>query len=99
MSDESGVAAYADEARDWAALTAASAAEAMSEFGSVDDGFGSEWDRCGHDCDLQVVRPGKSQCNYQGEACPNRRDCEACPFLGCDGCEAEVARRANGEAK
>lgn len=25
--------------------------------------------------------------------------CEACPFLGCDGCEAEAARRANGEAK
>ena len=25
--------------------------------------------------------------------------CEACPFLGCDNCEAEVARRANLEAK
>ena len=25
--------------------------------------------------------------------------CGACPFLGCDNCQAEVARRANGEAK
>ena len=25
--------------------------------------------------------------------------CDACPFLGCRGCQAEVARRANGEAK
>ena len=28
-----------------------------------------------------------------------REDCEACPFGACRGCEAEVARRANGEAK
>ncbi len=30
--------------------------------------------------------------------CPGA-PCEACPFLGCDNCEAETARRANGEAK
>jgi hypothetical protein len=30
----------------------------------ITDGFGSEWEKClRRDCDLQVVRPGKVQCN------------------------------------
>ncbi len=35
-----------------------------------------------------------------GECCRKAAEiCEACPFLGCDSCEAEATRRANGEAK
>lgn len=31
---------------------------------TIDDGFGNRWDKCERpDCDLQVVRPGKVQCN------------------------------------
>lgn len=29
----------------------------------VEDGFGSGWEKCHEDCGLQVVRPGKVQCN------------------------------------
>ena len=29
----------------------------------IEDGFGSTWIKCGPGCDLQVVRPGKAQCN------------------------------------
>lgn len=36
----------------------------------VSDGFGSTWLRCGPQCTLEVVRPGKVQCNG-GPDCPN----------------------------
>jgi hypothetical protein len=36
----------------------------MSSEELVEDGFGSTWSKCSHPlCDLQVVRPGKSQCS------------------------------------
>ena len=40
----------------------------------ITDGFGSEWEKClRRDCDLQVVRPGKVQCNgeYDDIGCPH----------------------------
>ncbi|UUE23834.1 hypothetical protein LRQ08_21650 [Rhodococcus qingshengii] len=33
------------------------------DHGSVDDGMGSEWQRCKADCGIEVVRPGKAQCD------------------------------------
>lgn len=36
------------------------------EFRWIDDGFGSWWKLCEkEDCGLQVVRPGKVQCNCE----------------------------------
>jgi hypothetical protein len=29
----------------------------------IADGFGNEWLKCGPDCDMEVVRPGKVQCS------------------------------------
>jgi hypothetical protein len=40
----------------------------------VNDGFGSSWVKCGKGCDLQVVRPGKVQCNGRGESCWDEQD-------------------------
>ena len=37
----------------------------MSEYGEIDDGFGSTWLRCKPDCQLEVVRPGKVQCECE----------------------------------
>lgn len=37
----------------------------------IEDGFGSSWATCGPGCDLQVVRPGKVQCNRRSSACPD----------------------------
>lgn len=63
--------------------------------GYVDDGFGSACLRCGPRCDLQVVRPGRFQCNVSDdEHCPDASwrtglgavDAKPCP----DG-EAHVA--------
>lgn len=34
----------------------------MGEYGFVDDGFGNKWSRCKKDCALEIVRPGKVQC-------------------------------------
>jgi hypothetical protein len=34
----------------------------MPDFGSVDDGYGSV-PRCAPDCQVEVVRPGKFQCD------------------------------------
>ena len=32
----------------------------------IEDGFGSCWEKCDSPtCSLQVVRPGKAQCNYE----------------------------------
>jgi hypothetical protein len=31
----------------------------------VSDGHGNEWAKCGPDCDMEVVRPGKVQCTCQ----------------------------------
>lgn len=44
----------------------------MNDFGTIEDGFGSCWARCSKDCELEVVRPGKVQCNI----CDNR--CHQC---------------------
>lgn len=38
----------------------ATASEGATE---IEDGFGGYWTTCGPDCDLQVMRPGKVQCN------------------------------------
>jgi len=29
----------------------------------LDDGFGNQWVKCGRDCEMQIVRPGKVQCS------------------------------------
>lgn len=39
-------------------------------YGCVTDGY-TDWLRCGPRCDLQVVRPGKVQCNYRDKGCPD----------------------------
>lgn len=44
----------------------------------INDESGNEWERCGPDCDLNVVRPGKAQCNYTADQCPNAHACLAC---------------------
>lgn len=41
----------------------------MAEFGTVEDTFGGVWERCKPDCKLQVVRPGKVQCECDFD-CP-----------------------------
>lgn len=33
------------------------------DHGAVEDGMGSEWPRCKADCGIEVVRPGKAQCD------------------------------------
>jgi len=38
----------------------------------LDDGFGNQWPMCRADCALQIVRPGKVQC--EAEDCPHRID-------------------------
>jgi hypothetical protein len=35
---------------------------------TVEDGFGSAWERCGPGCDLHIVRPGKAQCSCGPQA-------------------------------
>lgn len=30
---------------------------------NLDDGFGNVWQKCGPECELEIVRPGKVQCN------------------------------------
>lgn len=37
----------------------------MSEHGDIDDGFGNSWPLCSAICGLEVVRPGKVQCNCE----------------------------------
>ncbi len=32
------------------------------DWGTVEDGMGGVWSKCGPDCTLEVVRPGKVQC-------------------------------------
>lgn len=34
-----------------------------TDFGVLDDGFGNAWLLCSKDCELQIVRPGKAQCD------------------------------------
>ena len=34
----------------------------LGEYGEVSDGFGSVWLLCKPDCGIEVVRPGKAQC-------------------------------------
>lgn len=36
----------------------------------LDDGFGNQWEKCGEDCELEIVRPGKVQC--ERNTCPYR---------------------------
>ena len=35
----------------------------MSDFGDIEDGFGNCWAKCKEDCGLEIVRPGKVQCD------------------------------------
>lgn len=40
----------------------------------IEDGFGNGWNKClRRDCSLQIVRPGKVQCDgeYDGIGCPH----------------------------
>lgn len=42
----------------------------------IEDGFGSSWEKClRQDCSLQIVRPGKVQCDgeYDGIGCPTNQ--------------------------
>lgn len=39
--------------------------EGQEDCGFVEDGFGSAWPRCSPDCTLEVVRPGKVQCQCE----------------------------------
>jgi len=32
-------------------------------FGEIEDGFGNSWPLCKRDCALEIVRPGKVQCD------------------------------------
>lgn len=34
--------------------------------GEIDDGFGTQWFKCGPDCGMEIVRPGKVQCDKPG---------------------------------
>lgn len=68
LVDPGNVSMSAGPAEDWAEE------DAQTRYGTVADGFGSEWIRCGPNCDLQVVRPGKVQCNETDPSCPNRED-------------------------
>lgn len=38
----------------------------------LDDGFGNRWEKCGPDCCLEIVRPGKVQC--EADHCPHRTE-------------------------
>jgi len=70
----------------------------MTNYGTIVDGFGSEWVRCKPDCKLEVVRPGKVQCEcdecatcmYCGEDIPNTEGYEGAPMLVCLKCEARL---------
>lgn len=46
----------------------------------VSDGFGSTWLLCGDDCGLEVVRPGKVQCDRSG--CKVEADDELSAWTG-----------------
>lgn len=62
-----------------AALTGGTSPE-PTELACIEDGFGSSWAMCGSDCSLEVVRPGKVQCQGDGEFClnPRPRYCDSC---------------------
>jgi hypothetical protein len=46
--------------------------ETPNEKEFLDDGFGNRWQKCGPDCCLEIVRPGKVQCST--EDCPFRTE-------------------------
>lgn len=54
----------------WPCATVAALATPDAE--EIEDGFGGHWTTCGPGCDLQVVRPGKVQCNWAATTCPDR---------------------------
>lgn len=33
----------------------------------VADGYGNQWEKCGPECDMEVVRPGKVQCSCENQ--------------------------------
>lgn len=47
----------------------------MGNFGELDDGFGNTWPLCRQGCEMQIVRPGKVQCDcdYREQDDPVRR--------------------------
>ena len=42
----------------------------------ITDGFGNEWLKCGPDCDIKVVRPGKVECS-----CSDEHYCTQCGVI------------------
>jgi len=46
----------------------------MKKENMIEDGFGSVWKKCGSNCSLHVVRPGKTDCNCTGKNCPNKKE-------------------------
>ena len=61
------------------------------DFGVIEDGFGGSWARCCEDCELEVVRPGKTQCGLCDSKCLTCGNeiqyftFDDCPFEGCAG--------------
>lgn len=44
------------------------------QHGSLDDGFGNQWPKCKADCRLEIVRPGKVQCDCDSPTATKRSD-------------------------
>lgn len=42
--------------------------KSMSDYGEIDDGFGSTWALCKTGCQLEIVRPGKVQCECDNQS-------------------------------
>lgn len=55
----------------------------------IDDGFGSIWTLCRPDCGMEVVRPGKVQCDM--EDCPDN-EVRAILDKMMEGLEEEIAK-------
>lgn len=68
----------------------------------ISDGYGNAWRKCGVDCDLQVVRPGKVQCSCDdysvGSTCFScgHRLTERGAALWCDRCRQKCVTCCEG---
>jgi hypothetical protein len=51
------------EATKWITLESIAKNDKPMKQEYITDGFGNEWAKCGPDCDMEVVRPGKVQCS------------------------------------
>lgn len=54
---------FADALRSFGGVQTNSEHGSTTPYGVIEDGFGSTWVRCADDCRMQVVRPGKVQCD------------------------------------